>query len=68
MHNHALASIMQNAGCRMYVDECDKTHQLCSGSDQCIFPLYLFLSGGIQSLYWVQSVLIQLSVSCHTAR
>lgn len=68
MQNNALASIMQNAGCRMYVDERDKTYQLCSGSDWCILPLGPFVSGGIRSVYWVQSVLIQLSVSCHTAR
>ncbi len=68
MHNNALASIMQKAGCRIYVDECYKTHRLFSGSDQYIFTLCLFLSGGIQSVYWVQSVLIQLSVSCHMAR
>lgn len=42
MHNNALASIMQNAGCRMYVDECDKTHQLCSGPDRCIFPWWRY--------------------------
>lgn len=53
---------------RMYVDERDKTHQLCIGSDRCIFPPALFVSDGIQLVYWVQRVLIQLTVLHHTAR
>jgi len=68
MQNNALASIMQNASCRMYVDERDKTHQLCIVSDRCIFPPALFVSDGIQSVCWAQRVLIQLTVLCHTAR
>lgn len=61
MQNNALASIMQNASCRMYVDERDKTHQLCiSSSDRCIFPPALFVSDGIRLVYcMVQHVLIQ---------
>lgn len=56
MQNNALASIMQNASCRMYVDERDKTHQLCSASDRCISPPALFVSGEIQSVQCFDSI------------